>query len=200
MRPKVVISVLVVAFGLLGLMVLVSKSPRIKPTVAPGSITVTRPISWSANEPPGNKPALIVTAADNAAVMLTASPRVEHEAYVQQRIEELNALATQDDPVAHAAMLVELTNQDKDIRQAAREAVMQTHDPADVPRLQEVLEITDDSEERIALLKAIKFLNLPSFTDFMAAQGQNPASDSGNSDTVARPARLKFKARRNRPP
>ena len=202
MRPKVVISVLGIAFGLLGLMALVSKSSRFKPAVTPGAIAVTPPVIWPANEPHGvkpvgTKPALAPTAAADAAAT-PASRMVEHAAYVQKRIDELTDLATQDDPAAHAAMLAELTNQEKDIRQAAREAVMQTHDPADVPRLKEVLEITDDSEERIALLKAIKFLNLPSLTDYLTEQGQNQVSDSGNTDPAAMSARQKFKARRNR--
>ena len=200
MRPKIVITVLIVALGLLGLMALVSKSPWSKPAVTPGAIPATRTASVSANETRGIKPALTSTAAADAAITLTASPRVEPKAYVQQRIAELNDLATQDDPAAHATMLAELTNQEKDIRQAAREAVMQTHDPADVPRLHEVLAITEDREERIALQKAIKFLNLPSLTDYLAAQGQNQAGDSGNTDTAAMSARQKFKARRNRLP
>ena len=92
-------------------------------------------------------------------------------AYIQRRIDELNDLAMEDDPVAHGAILAELTNPEKEIRQAALECLIQAHDQMAVPRLRELLGITADPAEQTALRAAIKSINLPSLTDYVAEDG-----------------------------
>ena len=54
------------------------------------------------------------------------------------------------------------------------EAIIQAYDQATISRLQEVSSATEDPEEKAAVLEAIKLMNLPSFTDHLATQDQNP--------------------------
>ena len=177
MRPKVIIGVLLLAFGLLGGTALVSTIFRSEPSGPPAGIAVSPPSTSPVNEPRMARhavPKMTADAPPHNFVDDSGAPQTRNPAdaaYIQRRIDELNDLAMEDDPVAHGAILAELTNPEKEIRQAALECLIQAHDQMAVPRLQELLGITADPEEQTALRAAIKSINLPSLTDYVAEDG-----------------------------
>ena len=177
MRPKIIIGVLLLAFGLLGGIALVSSVLRSEPSGPPARIAVSPPPTSPANEPRIVRHAVPKMTADapprdmNMADLAQLARNPADAAYIQRRIDELNDLAMEDDPVAHGAILAELTNPEKEIRQAALECLIQAHDQMAVPRLRELLGITADPAEQTALRAAIKSINLPSLTDYVAEDG-----------------------------
>jgi hypothetical protein len=82
-----------------------------------------------------------------------------HEDYVVRRVSELMDLAMTDDRSSLASILTELSNSDAQIRSAAVTAVVQFKSPDAVPALREVYTHTEDSREKIRLIRAIEFLS-----------------------------------------
>jgi aminopeptidase N len=199
MRPKVVFGVLLLGFGLLGVFALVSEALRPQPphSAKDGNALQTAPNPGEPRVTARSVPNvnLVSTAASTGTAdgeaTAAASEDAEHGAYVQRRIDELNALAMQDDPVAHDAILSELGNPDKEIRHAALEAAIQAHDQSTIPRLQDFATATADAEEKAAALEAIKWINMPSLADSLAAQDQNPPTNSSSNQS---PAFRRFRA------
>ena len=68
------------------------------------------------------------------------------------------------------AILVEMKNPDKRIRAAALEATIQFDDRSVILKLQEIATQTADPDEKAEILKAIDYIKLPSFTEYMAQQ------------------------------
>ena len=162
--------ILLVAAGILGIAVWISKVSPPQPAVplavpvAAGSTSVsdqpvTRQIPMTPVMPanvPGSTPT-------NALVL----SKVEHEEWVSKRSAELNALAMEPGPEAHQQIVDELKNSDKAIRHAALEALEQANDRSVVPQMQQIAEQTDDPGEKQAILDAIDFINLPSLTEYL---------------------------------
>lgn len=76
-------------------------------------------------------------------------------------VDELEALAMNQDADSLRAILAELTNADPEIRAAARKAAVQFGDRAAAPELRAVAAGTEDVDEKRALLEAADFLELP---------------------------------------
>ena len=187
LRPRIVIGVLLLALGLLAAIALVSRNLRPEPPPSSEAIENAPKTASPASEPRVAAHAVpkvnLISTAPSAtttggAATVPASEDPAHETYVRQRIDELTALAMQDDPVAHSAILSELGNPDKEIRHTALEAIIQSQDQSAIPRLQEASSATEDPEEKAAILDAIKFMNLPSLTASLAVQDQNPVMDA----------------------
>jgi HEAT repeat protein len=66
-----------------------------------------------------------------------------------------------DDPASLSNILADLTNPEKEIRDAAIEAAKQFGSTNAIPTLKAVAANTTDTEEQIALLEAANFLSLP---------------------------------------
>ena len=66
-----------------------------------------------------------------------------------------------DDPASLSNILADLTNSEKEIRDAAIEAAKQFGSTNAIPTLKAVAANTTDPEEQIALLEAANFLSLP---------------------------------------
>ena len=206
MRPKVVVVVVVLAVGLLGIILLASRAFRPEPASVPsGGANVSKPESVADKRPepaaPGNPP---VSASTNIAG--TNQPAVSdaaHEKYIRQRTAELDALAMKSDAASRDAILAELQNPDRAIRKAALEAAIQFGDRAvTVPRLQEIAAQTEDPAEKAEILEAIDYINLPSLTEYLAAQKGRKAAlgsaDAPSPSPTNRPPRRPF--RRNPAP
>jgi hypothetical protein len=178
MRPKIVLVILLLAVGLLGLVALVSRNlhPRsTSPTstpVASGNVSPAATVSSNLVSPPASNPPPVV-----AAVKAGTNDAAAHAAYVERRIEELDALAMNNDAQSRDTILSELKNNpDKQIRAAALEAAIQFDDRSVVPPMQEIAAQTQDPEEKAAILKAIDYINLPSLTEYRAAHPRTPGS------------------------
>lgn len=186
MRPKVVVAILLLAVGLLGVIVLVSKALRPQSTsssadsgkVPPAAAASTNLVMARASDP---QP--VVSAAPAPAVGTNdatgTNDAAAHTQYVRQQIEKLNALSWNDDRESRDAILSELKNNpDKKIRAAALEAAIQFNDRSVVPPMQEIAAQTQDPQEKASILEAIDYINLPSLSEFLAA---NPNSTPGTA-------------------
>ena len=106
-----------------------------------------------------------VAAPDGAADPAAA----DHEQYVQDRQAELTQLGMSDDPNDLKTILSEMNNKDSRIRSSALSAAVQFGSKDAIPVLQNEESWTDDPDEKVAILNAIKYLQLPSFDDFQAS-------------------------------
>jgi hypothetical protein len=181
MRPKVVVSILLLAVGLLGVISLVSKALHPKSMGSPAEQGNTSAVV--SNSPVNTHIAVSVnTPVTNVQPIIPAAPvadpnaAAEHARYVHQRIKELNALAMNNDTESRDIILSEVKNNpDKQIRAAALEAAIQFDDRSVVPPLQQIADQTQDPEEKQSILDAIDYINLPSLTEYLAA---NPSQST----------------------
>lgn len=162
-------SVLLVAVGLLVAFALLSKvTSRSAAPVTPPEAAVSR----SSNTPtsPAQKASVVPSEPVAPSTVVAVQSQTNHAQYVHQRIEELNALAMNNDSASLETILSELRNPDRQIRKGALEATIQFEDRAAIPRLKEIAAETDDEEEKSELLAAADYLNLPSLTEYLAQQ------------------------------
>lgn len=122
----------------------------------------------------------IYPAAETAFVQSTLPPistnglsAEEIEDAINQRIVELNDLASDNKPGALAKVIGELRNDLPEIREAALEIVMQTGSTELIPALQEAASNSDDLTQKAEIAKAIEFLSLPSLVQVSAASSGN---------------------------
>ena len=193
MRPKVVITILLVASGVLGIAVWISQVSRPQPT--PSQTKSTTGDSPEAPEvSTGHVAGLTAVASVAPSTGITNSETtnvvvvqgVEHTAYVRMRAAELDELAMQKSSTAHQTIVLELKNPDRAIRQAALDALKQADDRSVVPQMQQIADQTDDSDERKAILDAIDYINLPSLTEYLQQQkvqgaAGNPSAPGTNA-------------------
>ncbi len=157
MRPKVVFLILLIACGIVGMAVYLSNAPRVEPdAAAPQTVTnplpVKMPVAVAFIPPPP------VTNASSIA------PNTNTAVYVQERNAELMALAMNNDAASFNTIWSELSNPDKEIRAGALAAVVQFGDRSVAPRLRDLAAKTGDAEEKVAILDAANFLELPPLT------------------------------------
>lgn len=117
--------------------------------------------------PVAEKPAT-VSVAPSPDTNALAAAELAHAKYVHETIERLVTLEMNDDPASLAAILAEMKNPDKAIRAAALKATIQFNDRSAVPALQKIADETTDPYEKVDILKAIDYIKLPSFTEYMA--------------------------------
>ena len=88
---------------------------------------------------------------------------------IKDRCEELGYIAMRGDAAARNTILAELRNPVFDIRKSALSAAIQLNDRSIVPGMRAVVDATTNLEEKVDLLKAIDYINLPSLTEYRAA-------------------------------
>lgn len=150
MKSKIIFIVL-----LLGLVILALEFFRSKPSVAfPPANVKTENDSVKTYPPPGVSefPVPPPVPAD-----LQTNPPPPPA----RTVDELEALAMNQDADSLQAILAELTNADPEIRAAARKAAVQFGDRAAAPELRDVAARIEDVDEKRALLEAADFLELP---------------------------------------
>jgi hypothetical protein len=180
MRPKIVAGILLIGTCLFVLILFASKAVRPPPPAAlvesgvapisPANASPVKAVKIHAATPPAFFP---------APAPIPEDPAV-HEKYVVQRIKELNDLAMNNDAESRDAILSEVKdNPDRRIRAAALEAAIQFDDRSVVPTLQDIAAQTVDSQEKQNILDAIDYINLPSLTEYVAANP--PTSPNSNA-------------------
>jgi hypothetical protein len=120
--------------------------------------------------------------APDAAADLAAA---DHEDYVATRQAELTQLGMSDDPSDLKIILAELNNKDSRVRGSALSAAIQFGSQDAIPALQNEILLTDDPQEKVDLLNAIKYIQLPSFDDLEANISKAAAEPSGDQATPA---------------
>jgi HEAT repeat protein len=105
----------------------------------------------------------------NVASQSTATPTVtntmtpeQRQAAIDAETDRLQQLSMKDDPASLSAILADLTNPEKEVREAAIEAAKQFGSSNAIPTLKAVAADTTDTGEQIALIEAADFLSLPS--------------------------------------
>jgi hypothetical protein len=190
MRLKVVIGILLLGTALLVIIVLTSKMVHPQSTVSLAENTAV-------SVPPTNSVKTVSPAVATPQPVFYTTPVVAtndpaaHEKYVRQRIKELDALAMNNDTESRDIILSEVaTNSDRRIRAAALEAAIQFDDRSVVPPLQAIAAQTDDPEEKQSILDAIDYINLPSLSEYLAANPPDPSAPP-NPNVQKHPHRTK---------
>ena len=168
MRPRFVLTLSLLALLVLGGTLVLKKSLGSKstpPTDEP--ITVTAAPAIDSNEmaqaapPPEPVPA---TAQIAAAPTNTLTPE-QREAAIDAEIDRLQQLSANDDAASLSNILADLTDPEKEVREAAIEATKQFGSTNAIPALKAAANNTDDLQEKNDLLEAADFLALPSISE-----------------------------------
>lgn len=169
MRLRVVVPVFVIGALTLGVALWSSRPTGSAPPEAP-LVTTTEAADQAATVAP-------VPSSSEAALMEAAAPppgAAEHGTYVAERCAELADLAMDDKSESLASILEELTSRDPEIREAALNAAVQFGSRDAIPRLLDAVSQTDDEEEKVALLQAVRFLKLPTLSELAEQMKTNP--------------------------
>jgi len=178
MRPKVVVIVLLLATGLLAVIHFATKSvPPARPAAdaLPSQSKVDSAVSNSFGLPGAAKAGMVasppeIAQAPVSPVVPAAQDPAAHAKYVKQRRNELMALAMNNDVQSRDTILATVKNDpDRQVRAAALEAAIQFDDRSVVPPLKDIADQTTDPDEKQSILDAIDYINLPSLTEYQAA-------------------------------
>jgi hypothetical protein len=164
MRPKIVILILLAGLaGVTGLLLI--KHPGSPPPAEPIAISETKPaapqIAPPITEVPPPAPAP-VAAAPAATNTLTEEQRQEA---IEAETDRLQQWSMNDDPESLSNILADLSSPEKEVREAAIEAVEQFGSTNAIPILKNLAANEEDPGEKAALLEAAHFLSLPSIFD-----------------------------------
>jgi len=162
MRPKFVFALLLLALLALGAAFLLKQHFGNAATPPPVTESVTPAPVASVAPPPAT---LVVTAPVAAA--LTPEQR---QAAIDAEISRLQDWSESYDTASLSNILADLTNPEKEIRDAAIEAAKQFGSTNAIPALKAAVDNTDDTQEKIDLLEAADFLSLPPLTIGQAPQ------------------------------
>jgi len=158
MRPKFIFALLLLALLVLGAAFFLKQ--HLGNTATPPPVTESATPAPVANVAPPPAPAPVA-----ATPVVTNAPTPEqHQAAIEAEADRLQQWSMNDDPASLSNILADLTNPEKEIREAAIEATKQFGSTNAIPALKATASNTDDPEEKIALLDAADFLSLPSIT------------------------------------
>ena len=96
------------------------------------------------------------------------------------RVADVYRMVMRRDASAREALLAELTNPDPTVRRAALDGIIQLGDRSMIPRLREIEAATEDTTEKAEILEAINYIELPSWTEYLAQRGALPPSARTN--------------------
>jgi hypothetical protein len=114
----------------------------------------------------------------------------QQEAAIDAETDRLQQWSMNNDPASLSNILADLTNSEKEVREAAIEAAKEFGNSNAIPTLKSVAAKTADTEEQIALLQAADFLALPSISfDGSAAQRTPKQIQADEQRRVQRAAR-----------
>jgi len=155
MRPKFVFALLLLALLVLGAAFLFKQ--HWGNAAAPPSVneSVTSAPVVSAAPPSAPAPLPAVPVSTN---VLTPEQR---QTAIDAETDRLQQWSMNDDPASLSNILADLTNPEKEIRDAAIEAAKQFGSTNAIPALKAAADHTEDLAEKIDLLKAAEFLTVP---------------------------------------
>ena len=165
MRPKVVLTLIVCALAVIGVM-LVFK-PHAGKTAAPAPVA-TAPEPQPAPEVVSAPPTQM--APPPAPVLPHVMTDEERHDAIEAEVEHLQELSRNDDPQSLSSILLDLTNSEKEVRAAAIEATKQFGSSNAIPALKAAAVNSTDPEEEVAMLEAANFLTLTPMSDASVQQ------------------------------
>jgi hypothetical protein len=159
MRPKIVLLTLVVLVGLVAAMVIL-KGARQQVVVTPTPLED----AGAQQNPPGNP-------SEPGSTNIAGQVSVDDTQTMVQKITDIQAEGVPT-PQGRAVLLAALTEgKDKEVRQAALNAIVQLDDTAAIPGMEQALAQIADPREKTALMDAVEQLKLPSTTPAVAVSG-----------------------------
>jgi hypothetical protein len=163
MRPKFVFGMLLMVLLVLVTAVYLKQHLGNVSATAPATpeIAAPAPVAASNVEASVAPPPAPSSAAPVVTNILTDEQR---QAAIDTETDRLQQWSMNDDPASLSNILADLTNSEKEIRDAAIEAAKQFGSTNAIPTLKAVAANTTDTEEQIDLLEAANFLSLPSIS------------------------------------
>lgn len=164
MRPKIVLTLIACALVVTGAILV------LKPhTTAPAAVvTPPQPPPQAVISAPTPMPVFTPVAPPH---VLTAEER--HDA-IEAEVEHLQDLSRNDDPQSLSDILADLTNSEKEVREAAIEATKQFGSSNAIPALKAAAFNSTDTQEQMAMLDAANFLSLTPISDSSVQQPLTP--------------------------
>jgi hypothetical protein len=184
MRPKIVITLLLLAFLVIGTALFLKQHVSKPQPVDDTAAATVAPELTNQNVRPPAQPPVVVAAKSPVAPVPAAAPEtndVERLQNIGQRVEQLQDWSRNDDAASLANILNDLTNSEKEIRVAAVEAVKQFGSRDAIPALKAAAANAEDPHEKVALLDAADFLALPSLSELRAQKQSAAPADAGQN-------------------
>jgi hypothetical protein len=179
MRAKVVLSASALALLILAPTVYFHFAPNSptadQPAAAPDQVAAATPAPVAAPVAPHHRS--VAPADRGEGVSTPNSAAANREEYLSSRRAELAQLGTSDDPADLKTILAELNNKEPEIRGAALSATVQFGSKDAIPALQNEMSWTEDPQEKVDIMNAIKYLQLPAFQEGIASAAAQPSSD-----------------------
>ena len=159
MRPKVVILTLLVVVGLVAAMVILKGARQ------QGAVTPTPTENAGVQEETHSNPS------EPGSTNIVAQAPVDDTQTLVQKITDIQAEGMPT-PQGRAVLLAALTEgKEKEVRQAALNAIVQLDDTAAIPGLEQALAQIADPREKATVMDAVEQLKLPSTTPAVAVSG-----------------------------
>jgi hypothetical protein len=201
MRPKIVILILVAAFGLLGIMVVLKGLMGGHAGNAGGQTPPTQANVGSPSNATNDQVVQVNPNSSNTA----ASPEQMSAAAVEKELDAIQALLGEADGANNStiipALVGKVENPEAEVRKAALAALVQLNDTNAVPGLEQAVEVIKDPRAKVDVMDTIEYLKLPNVMPDVP-----PADlDTNIPDTKTMPPHLKMnpnflhKARGNGP-
>jgi hypothetical protein len=181
MRPKVVFILLLPALLVLAAVIFLKRHSSPAPETA--ITTVATNVAPTLASVPMFVP-VPMPAPTPAAKIMTPE---ERQAVIDAEKDHLSEWQMNSDSQSLSNILADLSSPEKEIRMAAIEAAKQFDDTNAIPALKAAVDNTDDTEEKIALLKAADFLSLPDVT----------FGNTGDSQTAKTPEQIQADEQNN---
>jgi hypothetical protein len=182
MRPKVVILILAVGFGLLAIMVALKAVMAGHSGNAGGQ---TPPTEANVNSQPAATNDQVVQVNPDSS-NTTASAEQMRAAAIEKELDAIRELQDQADgdnnPTIISALLEKVANPEAAVRGAALEALRLLNDTNAIPGLQRAEEAITDPRGKVAVLDVIDYLKLPNVTPDVP-----PAADNAENNSTPKP-------------
>jgi hypothetical protein len=164
MRPKVVILIVAIGFGLLGAMLVLKGVMSGNAGSAGGQTPVTQANSALPSAATNGQTVPVNPDSSNTA----ASSEQVRAAAVEKELDAIQALLGEangdNNPTIISALLDKVANPEAEVRKAALAALAQLNDTNAVPGLEQAAELMKDPRAKVAVMDTIDYLNLPNVT------------------------------------
>lgn len=168
MRPKVVLTLIFCALVVIGTAVILK--PHVEKTTVPASVEAVPPAPAQkvANDFPRLTPAPTPVTSPH---VLTDE---ERQSAIDAEVSRLQDWQMNNDPASLSNILLDLTNSEKEVREAAIEATKQVGNSNAIPALKAAAMNSTDTEDQMAMLDAANFLTLTPINDAGVQQPLTP--------------------------
>jgi hypothetical protein len=168
MRPKIVILILAVAFGLLAVMVVLKGVMAGHSGNAGGQTPATQANADSQSAATNDQAVQEVVQVNPDSSNTAASAEQMRAAAIEKELAAIRELQDQADgdnnPTIISALLEKVANPEAAVRSAALDALRQLNDTNAVPGLQQAEQVITDPRGKVAVLDVIDYLKLPNVT------------------------------------